>query len=168
MPRSILITYATKHGSTRQVAEAIASKLEEGGLGVVLQPAAGVRDLEPYDGVVLGTALYMGRPHGDARRFLRRHHEALSRLPVAVFGMGPLTNGDADVEGARKQLGEALGKVTDVSPVSTAIFGGVVDPEKLRFPFSHMQASDARDWAVIEAWAEELGALLAEQPTVAV
>jgi menaquinone-dependent protoporphyrinogen oxidase len=160
MSHSILITYATKHGSTRQVAETIAVTLEENGLRVVVELAADVHGLDPYDAVVLGTALYMGRPHADARRFLKRHHGALAGLPVAVFAMGPLTTGDGDVEGAKKQLERALAKVSDVSPVSTAIFGGVVDPERLRFPFNHMEASDARDWGVIEAWAREIATLL--------
>ena len=36
------------------------------------------------------------------------------------------------------------------------IFGGVVDPRELHFPFSHMPATDARDWAEIESWAREI------------
>jgi menaquinone-dependent protoporphyrinogen oxidase len=168
MPPSILITYATKYGSTRQMADAIAATLGESGFRVVVEPAAGVHDLGSYDAVVLGTALYMGRPHADARRFLKRHHGALAGLPVAVFAMGPLKTGDDDVEGAKKQLMQALAKVSDVSPVATAIFGGVVDPKKLRFPFNRMEVSDARDWRVIEAWAREIGTLLSRQLSVAV
>jgi menaquinone-dependent protoporphyrinogen oxidase len=160
MAPSILITYATKHGSTRQVAEAIARTLDEEGLNVEVEPASDVRDLSPYGAVVLGSALYMGRPHADARRFLRRHHKALAGLPVAVFAMGPRTTGDDDIEGARKQLDNALAKTADVTPISTAIFGGVVDPAKLHFPFSQVEASDARDWSAIEAWAREVCSLL--------
>ena len=160
MAPSILITYATKHGSTRQVAEAIAKILGEEGFGVHVETAVEVRDLSSYDGVVLGTALYMGRPHADARRFLKRYHKALSAIPVAVFAMGPLTTGADDVAGSKKQLERALATVSDITPISTAIFGGVVDPAKLHFPFSHMEASDARDWASIESWAREVAALL--------
>jgi len=46
-------------------------------------------------------------------------------------------------------------------PVSVTIFGGVVDPEQLGFPFSRMPASDARDWGAIRAWADEVAAALA-------
>jgi hypothetical protein len=70
--------------------------------------------------------------------------------------MGPLTMEENAVEGSRKQLGHALGKVPEVEPVAVAIFGGVVDPQKLHFPFSHMQASDVRDWDAIRAWADEV------------
>ena len=156
MALSVLIAYATKKGSTREVAEALGDTLDELGLDVSVLPAADVRALEDYDAVVLGGALYMGRWHADARRFLKRHRQALADLPVAVFGMGPLTMSEHDVDGARKQLDRALAAVPEVEPVALTIFGGVVDPEKLRFPFNHMPASDARDWTAIKVWAEHL------------
>ena len=160
MSGSILVAYATKHGSTREVADAIAATLEHEGFDTHVQPAADVQRLEPYAGVVLGAALYMGRAHADARRFLAHHHEALRAIPFAVFGMGPLTTGADDVAGARKQLDHALQAVADVIPVSTAIFGGVVKPGELHFPFSHMKATDARDWPSIDQWTSELARLL--------
>ena len=158
MAPSILITYATKHGSTRQVAEAIAETLDEQGFSVHVEPAADLHDPSTYDGVVLGTALYMGRPHVDARRFLKRYHKPLSAIPVAVFAMGPMTTGTDDIADSKKQLDRALATVSDITPISTAIFGGVVDPAKLHFPFNRMEASDARDWDIIAAWARELAA----------
>jgi hypothetical protein len=48
-------------------------------------------------------------------------------------------------------------KVPEVHPAAVAIFGGVVDPKRLRFPFNRMPASDARDWASIRAWAGSVG-----------
>ena len=82
-------------------------------------------------------------------------------MPVAVFAMGPLTTSDDDVEGSKRQLDRALAKVSDIAPVSTAIFGGVTDPATLRFPFNRMPLSDARDWSRIEGWAREVAALVA-------
>jgi len=150
---SVLVAYATKHESTHEVAETVAAELAARGLRVETRPAAEISALEGYDAVVLGTALYMGRPHRDARHFLERHRGALAALPVAIFAMGPKSLSEEDVAGARGQLDQALGKVPDVRPVATAIFGGVVDPAKLRFPFSRMPATDARDWDAIRAWA---------------
>jgi hypothetical protein len=49
----------------------------------------------------------------------------------------------------------------ELHPVSTAIFGGVIDPDELHFPMSRMPASDLRDWEGIRAWAEEAGAAIA-------
>jgi menaquinone-dependent protoporphyrinogen oxidase len=153
---TILVAYATKRGSTGEVAESVAETLRESGFAIDLQPAAMIDSLRRYDGVVLGSALYMGRPHPDARRFLKRHRAALAALPTAVFAMGPGTLADKDVESSRHQLERELAKVPEVEPVATAIFGGVVDPGQLSFPFSHMPAADARDWHAIREWAEEV------------
>jgi menaquinone-dependent protoporphyrinogen oxidase len=157
----ILIAYATKHGSTREVAEAVAETLREEGLDVELREAAETRTLDRYDGVVLGGALYLGRLHKDAKRFLLRHRVALAALPVAVFAMGPQTLEEKDVAESRAQLDRALADAPELEPVSVAIFGGVVDPATLRFPLNRMAASDARDWDAIRAWARELARSLA-------
>ncbi len=105
--------------------------------------------------MVLGGALYTGRWHGDARDFLKRHADVLAGMPLAIFAMGPKTLDADDVAGSRMQLDAALAKTPDITPAVVAIFGGVVDPTKLRFPFSRMPASDARDWDEIRRFAEQ-------------
>jgi menaquinone-dependent protoporphyrinogen oxidase len=115
-----------------------------------------VTSVDDFDCVVLGGALYMGRWHADAKAFMKRHHEALASLPVAVFAMGPLTLEEKDVASARTQLDRALRPYRDVTPVSVGIFGGVVDLSKLRFPFNRMPETDARDWDAIREWAIEV------------
>jgi menaquinone-dependent protoporphyrinogen oxidase len=160
MTESILVAHASKHGSTHEVADAVAATLREHGLATNVQAAAEVDHLEGYDGVVLGAGLYMGRVHPDARRFLKHHGRALEGLPVAVFAMGPLTLSEKDVQGSEKQLQHALDKVPSVHPIATAVFGGVIHQEELHFPFSHMPETDARDWTAIEAWAHQVAAEL--------
>jgi menaquinone-dependent protoporphyrinogen oxidase len=160
MKTKILVAYGSRHGSTSEVASAIAATLAEEGLRVDLRPAGEVHDLGGYDGIVLGGALYMSRLHTDVRRLLKRFREELAQVPVAVFAMGPLTMEAKDVAGSRKQLDRALAKVPEVRPVTVAIFGGVVRPEELRFPFSAMPGSDGRDWDAIEDWAKEVAASL--------
>src|SRR6516162_7353702 len=94
---TVLVAYATKHGSTREVAETIACTLKALGVGVEFGEAREVRSqpglvashARPWSVVVLGAPLYSGRWHRDAHRFLRRHRKQLARVPVAVFGMGP-------------------------------------------------------------------------------
>lgn len=159
----ILVGYATEHGSTREVAEAVADDLRDHGFAVELLAAGEVDGLERYDGVVLGGALYMGRWHRDARAFLKRHRAALSRLPLAVFGMGPKTVAPDEVAASRAQLDRSLAKTPELSPERVAIFGGVLDPAGLRFPFNRMPPSDARDWDAVHAWAMELGDVFSGQ-----
>ena len=160
MAASTLIAYATKHDSTHQVAELVGDVLRDDGLEVDVRPASTVTDVEPYDVVVIGGALYMGRWHRDARQLLSRHRAALARRPVFVFGMGPLKMEEQQIAGSRKQLDHALAKVPEVEPIGVAIFGGVVRPEDLRFPFNHMPEGDARDPEAIRAWAHDVAAVI--------
>jgi menaquinone-dependent protoporphyrinogen oxidase len=152
----MLVAHATKRGSTEEVADAIAAHLRARGLEVESLPAVSVGDVSPYDGVVVGGALYMGRWHSDARRFLKRHRRALAARPLAVFAMGPAPATDDALAESRGQLDRALAKVPELEPAAVAIFGGVVDPAKLSFPLNRMPASDARDWDAIRAWADEV------------
>jgi menaquinone-dependent protoporphyrinogen oxidase len=159
--KRLLVAYASKHGSTADVAREIASTLRRGGNIVYVQNAEAVTDLSSYDAVVLGGALYMGRWHRDARAFVELHHEALARVPFAVFALGPAS---MDKEaGSRKQLQHALDRA-EAAPDAVAIFGGVIDPAKLRFPFNHMPATDGRDWPAIERWALDVLQLVEQEP----
>jgi menaquinone-dependent protoporphyrinogen oxidase len=160
---NILLAYGTKHGSTREVTEAIAETLGRGGHECDVRPAAGEANVAAYDGVIVGGSLYVGRFHPDAVGFLERNRHELATIPFAVFAMGPKTLEEADVADSHVQLGKALAKFADLSPSATTIFGGVVDPEKLRFPLSRMPASDARDWEAIAAWAEDVATSLARE-----
>ena len=152
----ILVAHASRHGSTREVAEAVAATLRAHDFAVDVMAAGEVGLLRQYAGVVLGGALYTGRLHKDARGFLARHRDALAGRTLAVFALGPRTLAPDDIAGSRAQLDRALRGVPELVPVSVAVFGGVVKPENLRFPFNRMPASDARDWAAIDAWAGEL------------
>lgn len=159
MPLNILVAFATKKGSTHEVATVVAEELRGRG--------ADVRDVTAYDGVVLGGSLYMGRWHPDARRLLQRQSAELAARSLAVFGIGPLTSGPDDLASARRQLDHTLDKLTEVHPATVAIFGGVVDPGKLHFPFNRMQATDARDWDQIRNWARTVAATFAVAMTPA-
>jgi len=98
---AVLVTFATKHGGTAGIAERIADRLRAGGLDVAVQPVKQVRDVDAYDAVVLGSALYMFHWMGAARSFAARNHDALSRKPLWLFSSGPIEA--VDKEG-RNQL----------------------------------------------------------------
>ena len=167
MEPKTLVAFASKHGSTQEVAEQVAQTLRDNGLDVDVRPASSVEDLAAYDALVIGGALYMGHWHRDARRLLNRVSEELRERPVFVFGMGPMDLEQKSVEGARKQVDHALAKVPDVQPVSVAIFGGVVHPGELHFPFNRMPEGDARDPEAILAWSDDIAAVLTRRVTPA-
>ena len=89
MSASVLVAYATRYGSTQEVAESVAATLRECGLEVDIGPMRDVRTLDQYRSVVLGAPLYMMHWHKDALHFLARHREALTARPVAIFALGP-------------------------------------------------------------------------------
>ena len=162
MSTSILVAYATRYGSTQEVAEAIASALRDSGLAVELKPLREVRSLEAYRAVVLGAPLFMFHLHKDALDFLSRHRKTIANLPVAVFVLGPVhdPHDDKEWQDSRLQLDKELAKFPWFSPLTIEIFGGKYDPTALRFPLKMFAgaepASDIRDWDAIRAWAESL------------
>jgi menaquinone-dependent protoporphyrinogen oxidase len=167
MPAKILVAYATRYGSTQEVAEAIAETLRANALEVDVQPARHVRTLAGYSAVVLGAPLFMLRWHKDALTFLSRHRKTLMKMPVAIFALGPVhePHDEKEWQDSGTQLNQALAKFPRFSPVALELFGGKYDPSLLRFPLNLMAgeepASDIRDWAAIRTWAESLAPKLA-------
>lgn len=170
----ILVAYSTKYGSTREVAEAIAGTFRAAALPVYVQPAREVRTLEGYRAVVLGTALRIGHWYKDTDGFLAQHRAALGTLPVAVFALGPTQGSpeDADWKACRASFDQELAtKAPWLEPVAAEMFGGRFDPAALRgldrlltlmpaSPLKGMPATDARDFAAIQAWAESVATKL--------
>ena len=166
MSSKILVGFATRSGSTQEVAETVAASFRDGGQEVDLQPMRNVRSLNGYGSVVLGAPLYMFHWHKDALAFLPRHREALKKLSVAVFALGPFHDEEQEWHDIRAQLDKELAKFPWFAPVARQVFGGKFDPEKLRFPLNllpamkKIPASDIRDWTAIRKWATDLATKL--------
>jgi menaquinone-dependent protoporphyrinogen oxidase len=167
MTDSILIAYATRYGSTQEVAERIAATLRESDLTVDVQPVKQVRTLDGYGAVVVGAPLYMFNWLKEARDFVSRHRAALEEMPVAVFALGPTEDKEEDWTETRQQLDKVLAKFPWLKPVAVELFGGKFDPARLTFPYNlipalkRMPVSDIRDWDAIQAWANGLTERLA-------
>ena len=102
MTDRILVAYGTRHGSTAEIAEAIAERLWAAGLDVDLRRARDVRSLAAYRAVVLGSAVYTARWRRDAARLLRRHRRDLAQRDVWLFSSGPVGK-QADQDEARAE-----------------------------------------------------------------
>ena len=111
MMTKILVTYATMAGSTAEVAQVIGQELSTTGLQVDILLVDEVKDLEPYDGIVVGGPMIMGW-HRDSMRFLKKHRSALEHKPLALFmlAMSLAQTGETSVDGLAVTVDENLPK----------------------------------------------------------
>lgn len=156
--RRILVTYASKHGSTGEIATAIGAELQGAGLRVDVRPVAEVRDLGPYRAVVVGSALYMMRWRRPARAFLKRHTRDLLERDVWLFSSGPLDH-SAD-EGTLSPPRSVTALATRVGAHAHRTFGGKL-PEDASGRIAEAMArnghaGDFRDFDSIRSWADAI------------
>ncbi len=162
----VLVAYASKRGSTAEIAETVASELRRSGLAVSCEPADEVEELDRFDAVVLGSAVYMKRWRGDAKHFLRKQRKALKEMPFWVFSSGPA--GDpAEDDPAWTEPARVVDKVEDLGARGHVVFGGRL-PEEPHGPIEKAMVSntpaefrDRRDWDEIRAWSRGVAESLA-------
>jgi menaquinone-dependent protoporphyrinogen oxidase len=163
----ILVTYASRAGSTAGVAEAIGKTLSESGQQVDVLPMQEVKDLASYRAVVAGSAIQNKQWLPEAMQFLQVHQSELAQKPFAAF-LVCMTLAMRNGETYRPFVAEFLAPVrTLVKPVSEGLFAGALDIRKvpsfsnrLKFRLSVLfgvwKEGDHRDWNAIRLWAESL------------
>jgi menaquinone-dependent protoporphyrinogen oxidase len=172
----VLVAYATRHGSTKGIAEHIATHLTGEGFEAKALPVKNVTDLEGYDAVVLGGAAYMFHWHKDAVQFAHEHAEFLAEHPLWLFNSGPLGTDLVNKQGVDVLVAsrpkEFDGLVQLLHPIAEKAFFGAYDPTARPIGMSErllrtmpaardgLPAGDFRDWQAIEAWALEIAAEL--------
>ncbi len=159
----VLVAYATKHGSTGEIAAAIGATLRGAGLDVDVRNARDVKTVAPYGAVVLGSALYSAHWQRDANRFVKRHLAELQHRPVWLFSSGPL---DYSAEFNDIPLTEHM--APEVAPIGARghrTFGGRLlegTPGVDAAMLATHRIGDFRNWAHIEAWARGIAEALVE------
>ena len=170
MNGKVLVAYATRYGSTGEVAEAIALRLHELGLEADAKSVKKAHSLDGYDGVIFGAPFYLGGMLKDGRAWLESQRAALEQRPSAIFTLGPTSAAD-DLAEASKQIDKVLQALPWLEPVAATMFVGAYDPTRLRFadrlvtmppasPLHGLEAHDDRDWEAIRAWADTVAAAL--------
>jgi menaquinone-dependent protoporphyrinogen oxidase len=155
---TVLVAYASKHGSTEEIARFIGKRLTDQGIDADVRPLGEVTDLMGAEGVVLGSAVYVGSWMKEAKAFIERHRDELSKLPVWLFSSGPTGDDAGDVGVSEKQLEQ----LRTIAPRDHRLFSGVLDPEKLGFLERRMvktvkaPTGDYRDWDAIAAYTDEV------------
>lgn len=161
----ILVTASSKHGSTDEVADAIARRLEGAGHEVDRIAPQEVESVDAYDAVVCGSAVYILQWMDGAREFMERFAAELEKKPVWAFSVG--MNG---VPKHAPQDPTRIGPVlTRVSAIDKKIFAGRYKPSVLSLRersvarLAGVVEGDFRDWAQIDAWADSIAAELAKR-----
>jgi menaquinone-dependent protoporphyrinogen oxidase len=159
----LLVTYASKYGSTAEIAEVIGKELSKRGYEVEVRPVEQVGRLEEYDGFVIGSAVYAGSWMKPAAKFLRANQELLAGRPVWLFSSGPTGQGDPNELMDGWSFPENLAKIREkIKPKDVILFHGQLDLSKLNFAEKMIIKSvkatigDLRDWLVIRGWARRI------------
>ena len=152
----VLVAYASKHGSTAEIAAAVGRAIQANGVDVDVLPVTGVTAVEPYDAVVVGSATYIMRWRGEAVDFLQRFRRGLASRPVLIFSSGPL-----DVPTDRDHVPASVAefaKAIDAREIK--IFAGRFDKDAPGLAERMMAlanvSGDFRDWAEIAQWGETI------------
>jgi menaquinone-dependent protoporphyrinogen oxidase len=163
MEKRVLVTYASKYGSSGGVADAIGKELCSKGVAadVVLIKNAG--NISSYQGVVIGSAIYMGKWMPEAVDFVKKNRDVLRQVPVAYFLVcmtlaRPTEKNRAEV---LSYVDPILKAVPEIKPVGIGTFAGALDYNNLSWLNKKILKSkgspegDFRDWNAIRAWARE-------------
>ncbi len=154
----VLVTAASRHGATREIAVAIADRLGEHGLQVAVADPAEVTGFGPYDAVVVGSAVYAGHWLDAAKKLVERHAPELTARPVWLFSSGPV--------GDPPKPDEAAVEVDDLVAATGAqgheVFAGKIERSTLGFAERaivralKVPVGDFRDWDAIDTWADHI------------
>lgn len=166
----ILVTFATRMGSTGEIAAAIGDELRAADFAVDVVSCEENPAAAAYDAVVIGSAVYVGRWDKRATAYLAEHRAVLAELPVWTFQSGPCGDGAEHEEIAVSRRVRRLLTSIDAHPPVT--FGGRLDAEHAtgrlsRWMSTGILAGDFRDFEAVRHWASQIAAELGVQSTTA-
>ena len=171
MNKKILVTYASRAGSTAGIAEAIGKTIAESGAQVDVIPMNEVQDLSPYQAVVAGSAIRGSKWLPEAMEFIKTHRTKLAQKPFAEFTVC-ITLAMKNGEQYRKGVSGWVAPVcAQVKPLSEGLFAGVLDFSRLPFNWDTLMLrltvalgifprGDHRNWNAIREWADSIRPLL--------
>jgi menaquinone-dependent protoporphyrinogen oxidase len=164
-----LVAFASKHGSTKEIADYIAKTLEQHQIQTDVLYVGAVMHLTDYDAVIIGSAVYAGQWRPEAAQFIKVRTDILAEKRIWLFSSGPTGHGNAtDLLGGFLFPENLEYHRNKINPVDTAVFHGNLDLTKLTLAELMIVNSyggplgDYRQWDKIKAWADSIAATLAE------
>ena len=160
----ILVSAASKHGATADIAKAIAERLVAAGHEADVLAPDSVTSVAGYDAVVLGSGVYVGHWLDVAKALVERVGGELTAKPVWLFSSGPL--GDPPLPAIDPDV-SAFIEATRAR--NHRVIPGKMDRSQLSFGeralTRHAAEGDFRPWPEIEAWAREIVTALTAEAT---
>ena len=163
----VLVTYASKHGATAEMAQSVARVIKAFKLDVTARRVENIDDISTYDVVILGAALYLGEWIPEAVDFLYRYQAELKNKVVWLFASGPTGEGNPlDLLEGNFIPDDILPLIENIAPQEVKLFKGKIDLRRLPpqerkiVKGAKVPRGDYRDWKAIRAWAEALGQAL--------
>jgi menaquinone-dependent protoporphyrinogen oxidase len=161
----VLVSVASKHGSTEGIGHEIAARLRAANIDVDVVPAGTTPSIAKYDACVIGGAIYMGRWMSQARDLLKNNVELLKARPVWLFSSGPIGEKRDPADSAE---GDRL--LAQIGGREHRLFAGSIKKEELglgeRMAIRMVKApyGDYRPWAEIGEWADSIAKELTAVP----
>lgn len=159
----ILVTYATRTGSTVGVASAIAETLGQRGFAVDVKPVKDNPSPAGYQAVLIGSAVNGANWLPEAIEYVRANQTDLQQAPVALFCVHIMNTGDDE-----KSLQKRQAYLKEVRPLlgsaEEAYFAGLgLNPADssgferwIYRTFKIGPEGDCRDWNKINGWAKSV------------
>jgi menaquinone-dependent protoporphyrinogen oxidase len=159
----VLVTAASRHGATAEIADAIGDELRGRRIDVDVVAPGDVGEIDGYDAIVLGSAVYAGHWLAPARDLARRWVGSVADRPVWLFSSGPV--GDPSRKMVRRMSEDPL-ELAEIRGITGArdhrMFAGRLERTHLSIPEKGVLLvlrgleGDFRDWAAIRAWASQI------------
>lgn len=166
---STLVSYASRHGATREIAERIAARIADSGQAVDLRHVDSVHTLDGFDAVVFGAPVYDQSWPPEADRFVAENRDALAVRPLWLFSVGSFGDTRRLIGPLTRREPKNIAEVrAALHPRGYRVFQGVI--RRHQWPFWSRvvyhafggRFGDHRDWPVIEAWADQITAGIVE------
>jgi len=159
MADRILVAYATRYGSTAEVAEVIGEELRKESVAVDVRSVNDLEDLSPYRAAIIGSPIYMGKWLPETQVFIEKNQQILRTIPVAYFAVGLTASGD-DPDLLRKAEASMDQVRMLVNPVEIGVFPGRLESDRLSLADRTIiklvgsKAGDFRNLDAVRAWAQ--------------
>ena len=154
----VLVAYASKHGSTAQIAAAIADALARHPLTVEFRQVGDAHHIDGYDAVVVGSAIYFGRWLAAAHGLMEEQRHTLVTKRVWVFSCGRIPERpEIDIDAAQVRWLLEVSGAREHKAFPGRVTAAALDWRErgavrvLRAPYG-----DFRDWSEVSEWSESI------------